>query len=238
MSGMELKATARRIIAENAPKIFLVSIIYLIVTTLMSELQYRLPGTASALDEYLDSIAAGSIPSISLLYTKFRPSGVALAVVLQLMLPVIHAGYMGYCLKLHRGQSGEYKDLLNAFLFFGKVLLLSIVTAVFVLLWSALLIIPGLVAHYRYRQAYFILIDDPDKSVLQCIRESKKLMHGKKLDLFLVDLSFIGWVIISTLVVLLLPLPFSLPVVSIWLSPYQWLTRAAFYDRLIGEIAL
>ena len=238
MSGLELKAGARKHIAENAPRIFLIAVIYIICTTVISELQYRLPGTATALEQYLERVSDGEFGSLSMLYSNFRPSGAALAVVLWLMTPVIDVGFMSYCLKLIRGQGGEYKDLLNGFLFFGKILLITIITLILTTLWSLLFIFPGIAAHYRYRQAYYILLDDPNKGVLQCIRESGRLMAGHKLELFLLDISFLGWILVDILVVWLLPIPFSLPVIQIWLKPYMGLTRAGFYDKLIGSLVV
>ena len=238
ISGPELKATARRLISENAPKVFFVSIIYIVIITVVAELQIRLPGVAFAWEQFLERLYARELPGFGTLFSFFRPSGAALAFVLMLMLPVIEAGYMSYCLKINREQGGEYKDILDGFLFFLKILLISIITAFFTILWSLLFIIPGIVASLRYSQAIYILLDDPGKSAMQCIRESKSLMAGHKLELFLVNFSFIGWMFVNYVVILLLPLPFSFPVISIWLTPYMGLTHAAYYDKLIGRLVV
>ena len=236
MSGLELKSSARKIIAENAPKVFFVSILYILFTTVLSELQWRLPGTSAAIDQFLERISAGEQAGLAMLYSNFRPPGAALTVVLRLMVPVLHAGYMSYCLKLNREIEGEYKDILDGFLFFIKILMISIITSILTILWSLLFLFPGIAAHYRYRQAYYILLDNPEKGIMQCIRESKRLMAGRKLDLFLVDLSFIGWIVTDAVVTWLLPLPFMFPVISIWLTPYMSITRAAYYNKLIKEL--
>ena len=235
MPLVELKAGARQKMRDNAPSIFFISIVFIVIGTVVSELQFRVPDTANAINQYLDNLAAGKLQTAGSIYSYFRPSGVPLAVILWLLYSVIDAGYMSYCLKITRGLDGEYKDIFNGFMFMGKVLLIRIVTSVLTILWSLLFFFPGIAAYYRYRQSCYILIDDPKKGVLQCIRESKSLMHGKKLDLFLLDLSFIGWWALDTLVVFLLPLPFSAPIVSIYLTPYHGLTCAAYYDRLIGQ---
>ena len=224
--------------SENAPKLFFVSVIIIIASTIMSELQFRLPGLLGAYSRLLEQIAAGRKLGLGLLYSNLKPAGIALAALLWLLRPVIDVGYYGYCLKISRGQDGDYKDLLDGFLFFGKIILISVLISVFTMLWFMLLFFPAIAASYRYSQAYFILLDDPEKSALQCIRESKRLMAGKKLDLFLVDLSFFGWYILDYAVVLLLPIPFSLPVIQIYLTPYVRLTRASFYNRLISSIVV
>ena len=221
---------------ENAPKLFFVSALFVAITTVLSELQFRLPGTSAAFERFLERVSEGEIPSLSMLYSGLRPYGLALAAVLMLMLPVLNAGYMSYCMKICRGQGAEYKDILDGFLYFGKILLIFIVTSVLAFLWSLLLIIPGIVARYRYRQAYYILLDDPSKGVFQCIRESKQLMAGRKLDLFLLDFSFLGWYIANFIVILLLPLPFLFPIVSVWQTPYMGLAQTRYYDTLISNL--
>ena len=236
MPSSGFKADARRLMAENAPKIFYVSIIFLVIATVMSELEFRLPGTSNAYVTFLERIASGEMPSPNVFYSNLRPSGVALTTVLVLMQLVIATGYKRYCMKIARAQSGDFKDIFEGFQFFAKIILISLLSTAFVLLWSMLFVFPGIAAAYRYRQAYYILFDAPEKSALQCIRESKRLMAGNKLDLFLLDLSFIGWVILDYAVVSLLPLPFAFPAIMIWLNPYRGLTLAAYYDSLIGKL--
>ena len=152
--------------------------------------------------------------------------------------PVVDVGFIRYCLNIKREQDGDYKDLLDGFNFFLKIILIRFLTNLFISLWSMLFLFPGIVASYRYRQAFYILLDDPGKSVLQCINESKQMMYGRKLDLLILDLSFIGWYILDILVIYMIPVPFAVPVVSIWISPYVGLTRAAFYDELIAGVAV
>jgi uncharacterized membrane protein len=87
----------------------------------------------------------------------------------------------------------------NGFEYYLKTLGLALVIGMFVFLWSLLLIIPGIVACFRYSQAFFILADDPTKGIMQCINESKERMEGNKGSLFVLNLSFIGWLILAAL---------------------------------------
>ena len=238
MPGFELKSGARKLIRENSPKIFFVSILFIFIVTLMSELQFRLPGTMDAYVQYLDRLSAGEIQGFGNIYSYFRPSGIPFALILWLLNSVMNVGYQSFCLKISRGGKAEYKDIFDGFLFVGKVLVIKIVTNIFIILWSLLLFFPGIIAYYRYRQAYLILLDDPTKGIMQCIRESARLMHKKKLDLFLLDISFIGWVLLDYVIIIISPLPFTLPLVSIWLTPYQGLANAAFYNHLIATLAV
>jgi len=238
MSGYELKAVARRLLRDNSPKIFLISLVFIIIVTVMSTLEQRLPGILGAYEQYLEQMATGEIQDLGKILSYYKPGGVPFAIVLWLLSPIIDAGYKSYCLKISRGQKGEFVDIFNGFLFFGKAILLNIITNVLILLWSLLFIIPGIAAYYRYRQAFYILIDDPGKGVMQCIRESKRMMQKRKLELFLIDLSFIGWYILNTIIILLAPVPFLLPIISIWLTPYFNMTCSVYYNRLINDLVV
>jgi len=237
MPGSALKAGARKLIFDNSPRLLLISLLYVVLIAVVSWLSFRLPGSINTQDIY-SRLASGEMPGLGIIYTNFRPIGVFLALLLFLLQPLLDVGFISYCMKTNRIENTELKDLLNGFLFFVKVLSIFIISAVFIFLWSLFLIIPGIIASYRYRQAYYILLDDPEKSALSCITESKLLMHGKKLDLFILDLSFFGWYVLDFVVLLLIPFSFAIPIVSIWLAPYIGLTRAAFYENQIADIAV
>jgi len=237
MPGSELKAGARSLILKNFPKILVISLVYVFLITVVSWLSIRLPGNINQQD-IIDRIASGEIPGLGIIYTNFRPVGIFLALLLLILQPALDLGFISYCMKINRGQNAEFNDIFNGFLLLLKVISLFLTISFFVFLWSLLVIIPGIVASYRYRLAYYILLDDPEKSVLQCITESKLMMFGRKVDLFIIDLSFLGWYILDTLVYFLIPLPFMIPLISIWLSPYIGLTRAAFYEDRITNIAV
>jgi len=237
MSGSELKAGARKLIFENFPRILIISLVYVVLVEIVNALAVNLPGNLNILD-ITNRLITREATGFSLLYTNFRPAGLVLALLLLSLQPVLDVGFISFCMKTHRKQKTEFKDLLNGFMFFFKIIAIFIVTSFFILLWSLLLIIPGIVASYRYRQAYYILLDDPEKGVFQCIDESKALMNGNKLDLLTVDISFIGWYILDIVIALITPLPFAIPVVSLWLSPYLVLTRVAFYEDRIKKIAV
>jgi len=237
MPGSALKAGARKLIFENSPKLILISLIYVIFVTVVSGLSFRLPGSIN-IQDINSRLASGEIPGFGIIYTNFRPIGVFLAFLLLLLQPVLDVGFISYCLKINRSEKTEIKDIFNGFLFFTKVISILVVTAVLIFLWSLLLIIPGIVAGYRYRQAYYILLDDPRKGALRCISESKLMMQGKKLDLLVIDMSFLGWYLLDFIIIILIPFSFAIPLVSIWLSPYVGLTRAAFYEKQITDIAV
>lgn len=92
----------------------------------------------------------------------------------------------------------EFRDLITGFTDgFGNIFLLGLMTKIFTLLWTLLFIIPGIVKTYSYAMAPYIMQDDPTKSWKQCIDESREMMNGHKAQLFWLDISFIGWIIVG-----------------------------------------
>ena len=122
---------------------------------------------------------------------------------------------------LYKREGASYYNLLDGFAITGRVLVLYLLTAIYVFLWSLLFIIPGIIALYRYRMALFLLLEHPELTPAQCIEESKRMMNGHKSELFSLDLSFLGWLILSVI-----------PFVSAYVTPYMQLTYAGFYDSL------
>lgn len=234
--GSQLKFDARQLMFEKAPGLFFISLLFVVLGTILSQLIFRLPGTIDLANMYA-RLAAGEMPSLILLYTNFRPIGVVLAAIILLIRPVLDTGFIGYCMRVRRKQETEYKDIFSGFFIFHKIVLIFLISNIFIILWTLLLIIPGIIASYRYRLAYYILLDDPTKGPLQCLNESALLMKGAKADLLIIDVSFIGWHILDFLIVILFPIPFAIPIVSIWLSPYIGVTIAGFYEKQVINLA-
>ena len=87
----------------------------------------------------------------------------------------------------------------RGFSFAVKAIQLYILCMAFIFLWSMLFIIPGIIAAIRYSQSFFILADEPELSALDCIRKSKYMMFGIKGSYFVLQLSFIGWIILANI---------------------------------------
>lgn len=146
---------------------------------------------------------------------------------------IFSAGISWTFLDLYRGKRQEIRPFSDAFRgFAGPVVLgiicLYIITTVFISLWSLLLIIPGIIKGYSYSQTYFVYYDVFEETgvrpgFLNSITRSRQLMKGYKGQLFLLDLSFIGWHILAIL---------TLGIGYLWLTPYITATKAAFYDNL------
>lgn len=102
------------------------------------------------------------------------------------------------------------------------MLMMSIVT----LLYSLLLWVPGVIASLALFLVPYILKDNPELSIMDTLRLSRKMMEGHKWQLFKLQLSFIGWLLLSLL---------TLGIGYLWLLPYMMTTCAAFYQDVKAE---
>ena len=94
----------------------------------------------------------------------------------------------------------------------------------FIFLWSLLLIVPGIIKSYEYRMIPYLMAEDPTLTRQRAFEESKRMMTGQKWNTFVLDLSFLGWYILSAL---------TLGILAIfYVGPYQSLTNAALYEKL------
>ena len=221
----EMKRLARESMRTHRPSVYLVTLVLIVILYVLEMLLTRLELAGVPLEQFMAVETEAQLRIIlEQMQTGSSFPGHLLILAITVISLVIHAGYTDYCLRVSRGQEAGYGTLFDTFGIFFKVIWLRILTSVFVMLWSMLLIIPGIIASYRYSLALYLLLDDPDKSVMQCIQESKELTGGRKMELFLLDLSFLGWNLLCII-------PFAV----IYVSPYIGITKANFYREISGR---
>lgn len=138
----------------------------------------------------------------------------------------VQLGYAKFNLALIDHKDAQVSDLFSQFHRFGDGFLLSLLTAIFVTLWTLLLIIPGIIAGYSYAMAPYILYEHPGLRPMDAIKASKELMRGNKWRLFCLELSFFGWALLSAL---------TLGIGTFWLRPYEEAAQASFYRQICWE---
>lgn len=106
--------------------------------------------------------------------------------------------------------------------------LVQILVYIFVCLWTLLLVIPGLIKSFSYSQVYFILAENPDMTALEAITESRRIMDGHKMELFVLNLSFIPWHLLGMV---------TLGLGYIYVTPYITLTMTNFYHNIKRQSA-
>lgn len=246
----EIKAEARSLIRSGTVSPIRMTLFYLAITLVLSLVNSGITFISGAQSLSLPSAAlADALPRFSLV-TVF------IAILISLISTVLSAGYTCYCLGIQHRVHMPYASLFDAFSFAGKVILLELVQAVFIFLWSLLFFIPGIVAAYRYSFAVMDLCENPDLGVMEALKLSKQQTFGYKWQLFLLHLSFFGWALLASLIVscydLLLAslLPETLfgvlldtllyalfsAVASLYLTPYLELSKCGFYLRATAPI--
>lgn len=224
-----LKADAHRRTVSCQPSPILAGLILFALGMLISTLTSYLMGMDRLATALTDAARFGT-EAVEQAYLSFLEhysvSGfaIALVVALRIMSYMVSVGFVIFALHISRDEKAEFGNLFDGFGLFFRVLWLGILEGLLIFLWSLLLVVPGIVAAYRYRQALYLLLDHPERSAWQCLRESSALMSGHKWELFVLDLSFLGWAMLSAM----------FAPVSIWLDPYRAITNAGFYNRLIA----
>ena len=103
----------------------------------------------------------------------------------------------------------------------------------YIFLWSLLMFFPGVIKAYSYRLVPYILAESPDMETDEAFRLSREMMDGSKFDAFILDLSFIGWEILSACTMGVLG--------AFYVKPYRACTNAELYatlrDRFLGHTA-
>lgn len=134
-------------------------------------------------------------------------------------------GYQTLFLGAVRGGEATAKDMFEGYNkeLFSRVLTTTLLYYVYVFLWSLLLLIPGCIKSYSYAMTPYILKDNPEMKNNAAIEESMCMMDGHKLELFILDLSFIGWALLSLL---------TCGIGFLWLVPYMNMARVNFYEDL------
>ncbi len=126
-------------------------------------------------------------------------------------------------LAIARTEGASVGMLFDGFKRFGTAFATYLLSAIFVMLWMLLLIIPGLIAALSYSMAYFILQDDPNVGAMEAIDRSKKMMRGNKWKYFCLQWRFFGWALLCLL---------TFGIGFLWLAPYMMTSTACFYEDL------
>lgn len=216
MNLTELRRNARQKLAGNWTWAVLFSVIYSIVTSIIQSIFSGKLDLKTALE-------SGVPPRI---YVGITLSG--------LIIGIFSAGAVYTFLDFVDGKREEnyFAAVFSGFTKgrFVNTLLTNVLVDVFTALWMLLLVIPGIIKSLAYSQTFYILKDmmqaNKDVGLTEAITESRKLMNGHKWEYFLLQLSFLGWIILGVL---------SLGIGMFWVIPYIQTTNAQYYRRLAGN---
>ncbi len=260
------KHAARESMRLNDPNPILVTLVYLALTTLLSvAISYLLYDPAADILQYA-ALGYEAEEILNFIFQEHQQDLYFLAGVQFLFgfySLFMSFGYTSYALRMARNEQPGVRHLFDGFARPLRVLGTSILVDLFTLLWTLAVVLPfsvilalaqvevldavyittsvGLIAmmaaSYRYRLSYYFILDDPGCTARQAVRRSKTVMKGWKWSLFVLDISFFGWALLSAALGTLLS--WFLPVVvtnvlAFWILPYQQASEANFYDAITG----
>ncbi|MBQ8451915.1 MAG: DUF975 family protein [Clostridia bacterium] len=135
-------------------------------------------------------------------------------------------GYSKCGLHVSDKKTLKFKTFFDGFEDFTRAFILSVLNAIFIFLWSLLLIIPGIIAALSYSMSYYILIENPNISASEAMERSVALMDGHKFQYFCLMLTFVGWILLSIL---------TFGILMLWIRPYMETTKADFYRMISAQ---
>ncbi|MDE7262857.1 MAG: DUF975 family protein [Oscillospiraceae bacterium] len=224
-----IKLEAKEIMRGARVSPYLITLIVLAIGFVLNKIvemvEYGTPFySASFLRQCLEIADRGDAEALeALLYSIPENSTGAFffSTLVSLFIIVLNGGYFIYCMGIRQGQQMPCAVLADGLSVAGKLIWCWIQITVRTFLWSMLFVIPGIVATYRYRFAYYNILTDATLSAGDAIRLSCQQTQGVKWDLFILDLSFIGWSILASL---------TMGLLNIWLTPYMTLCDLAYFE--------
>lgn len=224
LDRVELKREAKEINRTARVSACVFALIYLIITLILRAVDAYVSGEAVV---YMhEELPEMPVPEF-LLHAEFSPFVVLfVGIMVTLLCVVLNAGWRLYVLGVRRGEEMGYGTLFDGFAFAGKLIVLYLLMVIFITLWSMLFVIPGIIAAYRYRFAMYNLCENPEISAMEALSMSKAQTAGYKWQLFVLDLSFIGWFLLSGL---------TMGILMIWVMPYYTQTDVGYFQQIKQE---
>ncbi len=250
----KLKYAAKDAMHDTRPAPYWVSLLLMVITVLLQVLTMSLNGSLSA---YRTMLAEFMVHGTA---TYVEPAAVGgvfgwlLTVALEIMGSVLSVGFVIYALRVWRRQGATAGNLFDGFGVFFRAIWIQLLYSLLIALWGMVYVLPAsllasmtgqawwlaaalpllapmIMAVYSYRLAVYVMLDEPELSCWQCMARSKELMRGHKWELFVLELSFVGWALLAALI------PIGGLLLMVWVSVYMEVTMAGYYDRRMTEYA-
>ena len=183
MTSKEIRAEARGFLKGQWAKTSAMWFVYTLIASAAASIFMGIGvvGLGLSVDEYNGS-----------------PLYLASTLLTYLVQAMLMLGFTSIMLKIASGRSWGVGELFAYAKYAFKVLGLILLMSIYIMLWTLLFIIPGIVKAFSYSMALYIMAEDPSKGIRQCITESKEMMKGNKGRLFKLVFSFIGWILLAS----------------------------------------
>ena len=245
----QLKTEAKQAMAGVRPRPYWVCLVYMIILTLLQMLSMRLDGSIEAYKQMFLGARMGVIT-----YVEPVPVGGAMGwlldVALQIMTAVVAVGFVIYTMRLWRHVHASVGSLFDGFGVFFRAVWIQLLPSLLIGLWSMIyavpaamlvamtgqswwliaalpLMAPAIMASYSYRLATYVMLDRPELGCLRCVALSRDMMRGRRWELFKLDVSFLGWMLLCCI-------PVAGLFIAIWVYVYRQVTDAGYYEKVAG----
>lgn len=135
--------------------------------------------------------------------------------------PLSYGYYVSFLNSKRTGEVVRIENLFDGFKDYARVFLTNLLQTIYIVLWTLLLIVPGIIKSISYSQTFFVLKDNPELKNNAAIERSMAMMEGHKMEYFCLILSFIGWLLLGIL---------TLGIGLLWVNPYIATATAHFYE--------
>ncbi len=182
-----------------------------------------IPGISSGIESYTEVLTKQQLA----VPPYFLTMSLVVSLAGILLTGALSSGVANMFLQQNRTQGYlEADDALFGFKHYIDSLALHIISSIIIALWTLLLIVPGIVKSYSYAMIWYVKADHKHYSWRDCMDESKEIMYGHRFELFVLQLSFIGWYIVGLL---------CFGIGTLWVNAYREAAMAAFYERISSE---
>ncbi|MBQ8827392.1 MAG: DUF975 family protein [Oscillospiraceae bacterium] len=233
-----IKANGRSHYDQNKWNNVLVVVIQLVlayVVSYVSSFVGGLIGGASSVAGVIPSIADGSFEDIesSAAYIGSMSVGYVLTFVITYAINIFTVNIinMGLVTWFHKAINDPKANVGRMFEPFTVKYLDNVLTMflknLFITLWSLLFVIPGIIKTYEYYAVEYIKSECPDMAPMKVLDLSKRMMNGHKMDVFILQLSFIGWALLSAITCNLVGIFYA--------YPYMYASYAFAYEEIKAD---
>lgn len=212
-----IKETAKRQLTGRMGNAILVSLLALLLSESLGNIVSFIIRQRKSEIEWIQQIVIAALPLAGILI-----AGNFLYVTLAGN--VIRTGKEGWYLRYGRGEYPSAGELFASFRIYTPCMLTGLLRDLFVFLWSLLFVIPGIVMGYAYSMTGYIIYENPNLSPSRALQISKTMTAGYKGELFVFDLSYLGWNLLSGLTLGLLGV--------FYVNPYYDAAHAGIYETL------
>lgn len=228
MDRQTIRAQAKQLVRTNKRVLLLASFLFLLISAVFSVLSTLITAPSSeTFQRYMQLVDsqqyAQALELLQARDVRFRET--AVSELLNYLQAIVQFGMIFLCFNVVRGEESSCGMLLDGFGQWWRVLLVTAIRSLIVSFGFLLLIVPGFIALYNYRMSYYLLITHPEYGVLDCLRESRLRMQGRRMELFRLDLPYLGLALFCLI-------PIIGWIFLIWMLPCYICAETLFFEAV------